>query len=155
MPVKHLQGVRTKSPTEKKAATAAQELLQTLHSVCVQASSRGVATLATYTTAVEANAATDISDEDVESAWQQLDAAELAHESAEEEVAAAEAEFEAMVKMTNQIDGLVVRVVDTNVHVHKVVVQIADISKDMLRDLLGDVCEGFHRAGLLQKLIPS
>jgi hypothetical protein len=118
----------------------------------MQAHSRGVATLATYTTAVEAHAATDIS---VETAWQQLDAAELAHESAEEEVAAAKVEFEDLVNMTNQMDGLVVRVVDTNVHVHKVVVRIAYISKDMLRGLLGNECEGFHRAGLLQELIPS
>jgi hypothetical protein len=66
---------------------------------------------------VEAHAATDSSDEDaLEAAWQQLDAAELAHKSAEEEVAAATAEFEAMVLVTNQIDGLAVRVVDTNVH---------------------------------------
>jgi hypothetical protein len=60
-----------------------------------------------------------------------------------------------MVNTAKQIDGLVLRVVDTNVHVHKVVVQIADIRKGMLRDLLGDVCGCFHRAGLLQKLIPS
>jgi hypothetical protein len=107
-----MQSVCTKSPAEQEAVTAAQKLLQTLHSVYVQAHSRSVATLAAYNTAAEAQAATDINDEDaVEAVWQQLDAAELAHESAKEAVAAAKAEFEAMVNMTNQVDDMVVRIV--------------------------------------------
>jgi hypothetical protein len=85
---------------------------------------------------------------------QQLDAAKVAHKSAEEAVAAATAEFEAMVSMTNQVDKLVVKVVAETVKVHKVAVQFGGISKEMLRELLSDVCAGFYCAGLLQEQIP-
>jgi hypothetical protein len=78
----------------------------------------------------------------------------LYNPNTEEAVGAAKAEFEAMVNMTNQVDDVVVRIVGTTVHVHKLSVQVTDISKDMLRDLLADVCGAFYRAGLLQKLFP-
>jgi hypothetical protein len=72
------------------------ELLQTLHSVYMQADSRNVAIL------------DDDDNDDVEAVWQQLDGAELARESAEEAVAAAKAESEAMANMTNLVDDMIV-----------------------------------------------
>jgi hypothetical protein len=65
----------------------------------------------------------------------QLDAAEVTHESAEEAVAAATAELEAMVSMTNQVDKLVVKVVAKTMQMHKVAVQFGDISKEMLHEM--------------------
>jgi hypothetical protein len=116
---------------------------------------RSVVTLAAYTAAKGVHATTDINNEDAaEAAWQQLDTAEEAHESAEEAFAAATAEFEAMVSMRNQVDKLVLKVVAKTVQVHKMVVQFRDISKEMLRKLLNDVCASFYRAGLLLELIP-
>jgi enamine deaminase RidA (YjgF/YER057c/UK114 family) len=154
-PGKHLRSIPAMPAVEQQIATAAQDLLQTLHNACEEACSRSLATLAAYTAAEGVHATTDINDEDAaEAAWQQLDTAEVAHESAEEAVASATAEFKAMVSMTNQVDKLVVKVVAKTVQVHKVVVQFKDISKEMLRELLSDVCAGFYRAGLLQELIP-
>jgi hypothetical protein len=116
---------------------------------------RSVATIAAGTAAEGVHATTDINNEDAaEAARQQLDTAEVAHESAEEVVAAAAAEFEAMLSMRNWVDKLVVKVVAKTVKVHKMVVQFRDISKKMLRELRSYVCAGFYRAGLLQKLIP-
>jgi hypothetical protein len=111
---------------------------------------RSVATIAAGTAAEGVHATTDINNEDAaEAARQQLDTAEVAHESAEEVVAAAAAEFEAMLSMRNWVDKLVVKVVAKTVKVHKMVVQFRDISKKMLRELRSYVCAGFYRAGLL------
>jgi hypothetical protein len=155
-PGKHMQSIPAMPAVERQTATAAQDLLQTLHSACDQACSRSAATLDAYTAAEGVHAATDINDEDAaEAAWQQLDAAGVALESAEEAVAAATAEFEAIVSMTNQDDKLVVKVVAKTVQAHKVAVQFGDISKEMLRELLSNACAGIYRAGLLQKLIPT
>jgi hypothetical protein len=53
----------------------------------------------------------------------------------------------------NQVDKLVVAKVVAKT-VHKVTAQFRDISKEMLRELLSDVCASFYRAGLPQELIP-
>jgi hypothetical protein len=94
------------------------------------------------------HATTDINEEDAaEAAWQLLDTAELTHKRAEEAVAAATAEFEAMASMRNQVDQLVVKVVAKTVQVHKMVVQFINISKEMLRELLYYTVTSYLRVG--------
>jgi hypothetical protein len=139
-PGKHLRSIPAMPAVEQHIVTAAQDLLQTLHNACEEACTRSVATLAAYIAAEGVHATSDINDEDAaKAAWQQLDTAEVANESAEQAVASATAEFKAMVSMTNQVDKLVVKGVAKTVQVHMVVVQFKDIIKEMLRELLSDV----------------